>query len=596
MWAVVNMSNNLRKQLKTGILVLIYLIGCSSVIWFLPDGLSRYFVTIEAHSAAKRWQVRVLSLLEDSDKAFATATLSDAEKLALDHFAISSDAFQVTLFDQKGIAFYTSGLVQAPDITDSPFFLHKVSHGKPVQTYESVTVAEIENFDLDHLGENYSSTESRLIITDYIPILHDGKFKGVLETFLDVTDQVNVNKIRITSAAVIVFALISLTILIAWHASRTYQARVAAFNSAQREKERSVLERDLLRSKEVQLLSQLSEWMQSSKSMAELFRITTTILEQLLPESSGSIYIYSNSRDVLEGSCSWNGAEHNTEIAPDDCWGLRRGRAYTYGLDDIHFSCSHNHFDDDNVYFCIPIIAHGDTIGLLHIDLHRTANNAAKIAELFELAQTCAEQISLAIANVRLRDELLSQSIRDPLTGLYNRRHFFDVARNQIAVAERNNKTFALASFDVDHFKKFNDNHGHDAGDMVLRAVAEALLSEFEGNDYAFRVGGEEFSILLDAVTEEGALMRMEKLRKMIENIAVRYGSKQLPRITISAGIAMYPNDGNLPQSLMRSADDALYYAKSAGRNQVVKCSQLKDDKMFDEEDIGALFESSQVS
>lgn len=590
------MSKTIKKRLQTGIVALIYLAIFSSIIWFLPDMLSRHFVTIEAHNAAKRWQVRVLSLLDDSDKAFENATLTAAEKQALSHFTIASDVFQLTLFDQNGVSFFSSGLVQVPNISDAPFFLQTVSHGKSVQKYESVTVAEIEHFDIEHLGEQYSATENRLIITDYIPIMHDGKFKGVLETFLDVTDLIQVNKTRITFAALLVIGLITLTILIAWRASGAYQARVAAFNLAQREKDKVILERDLQRNKEVRLLSQLSEWMQASKSMEELFGITTTILKQLLPESSGSIYIYSNSRDVLEGSCSWNGAEHNSEIAPDDCWGLRRGRTYTYGIDEINFQCSHDHFDEDNVYLCIPIIAHGDTIGLLHINLHRTADNQAKIAELTELAQTCAEQISLAIANVRLRDELLSQSIKDPLTGLFNRRHFFEVARNQVTAATRKNQTFSIASFDIDHFKKFNDNYGHDAGDMVLRAVAELLRSEFEGNDFSFRIGGEEFTIILDAVTEDEAFERINRLRQSVENISVRYDGKQLPRITLSAGVAMFPSNGNLPQSLMRAADEALYHSKSLGRNCVTKSASITNDRLFKDDDMETLLDEQASS
>ena len=126
-----------------------------------------------------------------------------------------------------------------------------------------------------------------------------------------------------------------------------------------------------------------------------------------------------------------------------------------------------------------------------------------------------------------------------------------------------------LISFDVDHFKLFNDNHGHDAGDMVLRAVGDALDREFDGDDLAFRTGGEEFAVLLPELDETAALERAEGLRKIIEAVVVRYGDRALPRITISAGIAIYPVHGDMPQHLVRSADEALYEAKGKGRNQV---------------------------
>jgi diguanylate cyclase (GGDEF)-like protein len=292
-----------------------------------------------------------------------------------------------------------------------------------------------------------------------------------------------------------------------------------------------------------------------------------------LPDAAGSIYVYSNSRDVLEGMVSWNGGNHQAEMLADECWGLRRGRVYIHGLDEIDFACSHDHHNHDDVYVCIPIVAHGDTIGLLHLELGIEAKDKKVADQAVKLAQTCAEQLSLAIANVRLRDELRNQSIRDPLTGLFNRRHFFETCRNQVGRSQRRSQTFSIASFDVDHFKLFNDNHGHDAGDMVLRAVGECLLEEYDGNDIAFRIGGEEFTILLDNVTQDEAFDRIEKLRQKIENVVLNYGDKTLPNITISAGVAMFPSDGDMPQELMKAADQALYRAKSAGRNQVMLVS-----------------------
>ncbi len=337
------------------------------------------------------------------------------------------------------------------------------------------------------------------------------------------------------------------------------------------------LERAAL-NREAVLLSELTEWLQSCKSMRELYEMVADFLSKLLPDCPGSLYIYANSRDVLEGVGAWNGDKMTVAMHPDDCWGLRRGRTYTFGQSEFDFRCAHLESEASEHYCCIPILAHGETIGLLHIDLSKDSESEVKatvgagssIADQKKLALLCAEQISLAIANARLRDELQDQSIRDVLTGMYNRRYALETCRREISRAARAKQSVSILSLDVDHFKKFNDNHGHDAGDTVLRAVAECLMESFRDDDVASRFGGEEFVIILPNSTAEQAAKRAEQVRSKIEAIQVRYLEGTLPRVSVSIGIAAYPQHGRDPAAVLRVADEALYAAKDGGRNRVV--------------------------
>ncbi|MEM8700149.1 MAG: sensor domain-containing diguanylate cyclase, partial [Pseudomonadota bacterium] len=271
---------------------------------------------------------------------------------------------------------------------------------------------------------------------------------------------------------------------------------------------------------------------------------------------------------------------------PKDCWALRRGRPYFYGENDIAFAC--DHVDDQysgetpRRYACVPITAHGDTVGLLHADVPvESADGEAlsedQIREVQELINICAEQISLAIANLKLREQLRDQSIRDVLTGLYNRRFFLDTARREIARALNSSEPLAIISFDVDRFKKFNDTHGHDAGDQVLRTISGVMKELYQGREIPCRFGGEEFIVLLPGTGPDEIVARAEALRKAIEKCRVRYGNQNLT-VTISAGLATYPRDGSELQEMIKRADKALYAAKEAGRNQVVDCIDVDPD------------------
>ncbi|WP_254445888.1 GGDEF domain-containing protein [Ruegeria sp. HKCCD7255] len=212
-------------------------------------------------------------------------------------------------------------------------------------------------------------------------------------------------------------------------------------------------------------------------------------------------------------------------------------------------------------------MAHGETVGLLH--LRAIEGQKEGFRDSRKLAQLCAEQISMAIANVRMRDQLHDQSVPDPLTGLFNRRHMTETLRKSISRSQQTGAYLSLIAVDVDHFKKFNDTHGHDAGDMVLRAVGAALEQGCERDEVACRIVGEEFMLILPDNSPEDAVSRAEQLRQAVEAVTVRYGEKALPRITISVGVSHYPAHGTMPQDLMRAADDALYQAKDKGRNQV---------------------------
>lgn len=329
----------------------------------------------------------------------------------------------------------------------------------------------------------------------------------------------------------------------------------------------NAIERNKL-NREARLLSELNEWLQSCKSLDELYRMVGEFLSRLLPGCPGTLYIYANSRDVLETARAWNGAQSTLmAIQPDDCWGLRRGRTYTFGESEIAFPCAHVASAKVGDYCCIPILAHGETIGMLHLEF--ASDGKETMAEQRRLGLVCAEQISLAIANVKLRDQLRDQSIRDALTGMFNRRYLLETSRREFSRAARAGQSVSILSIDVDHFKKFNDNHGHDAGDTVLRAVADVLKSSFRDEDVPCRFGGEEFVVLLPGATAEAAAQKAEQLRAKIEGLVVRYVDGNLPRITISTGVAAFPDCGDNPPAVLKAADDALYRAKDAGRNRV---------------------------
>jgi len=171
---------------------------------------------------------------------------------------------------------------------------------------------------------------------------------------------------------------------------------------------------------------------------------------------------------------------------------------------------------------------------------------------------------------VKLREQLRDQSVRDVLTGLYNRRYLLDVGRRELQRAERLCSPVSILSIDVDHFKKFNDNHGHDAGDTVLRKVGESLRQLFrDGDDIACRFGGEEFVVMLPGAPVEVAAQRAEDLRVHVESLVVRYADGNLPKITLSVGIAAFPTSGSNLMDVLKVADTALYRAKANGRNRV---------------------------
>lgn len=334
---------------------------------------------------------------------------------------------------------------------------------------------------------------------------------------------------------------------------------------------------ELRKRNEAGLLADFNSWLQSADSLTELFQVVSAFLHQLLPMSSGAVYVYANSRDVLEGVCSWNNGKMLKNFEPLDCWALRRGRSYYYGENSVDFPCHHvqeSHGESIPIrHYCLPIIAHGDTVGLLCIDLPEN-NDVGGARETQKLANFCGEQISLAIANVQMREQLQDQSTRDSLTSLYNRRYFIECVRREL-VRNQDKKPVSIISLDVDNFKKFNDTYGHDAGDTVLRAMSQVLIETFRGTDTICRYGGEEFAIFMPGSTAVIARQKAEELRVAVEAEVVRYSNEEL-KITISSGIATYPESGSSVQSLIKSADKALYMAKDSGRNNVKHFDDLK--------------------
>lgn len=206
----------------------------------------------------------------------------------------------------------------------------------------------------------------------------------------------------------------------------------------------------------------------------------------------------------------------------------------------------------------------------------RTGFRSAK-AELAQLGSAFDEMAqSLQDRDARLQHvmrELHDQAITDPLTALYNRRYLWDVLPREIMRAARKDARVAAIMIDIDHFKDVNDTYGHEAGDVVLKEIGKVIKENIRGSDTAYRYGGEELVVLLPEVTLDATLERAEEIRKAIATMQLSLRGRAIPRVTVSLGVAVYPDHGGDPDSLLRAADASLYMAKANGRNRVIAAS-----------------------
>lgn len=329
------------------------------------------------------------------------------------------------------------------------------------------------------------------------------------------------------------------------------------------------------RSRELQLLSEMGGLLQSCNAMEEAYAAIAGSVEPLFPNWVGALYMISASRNVVEVVTQWGPPVWGDRVfAPEDCWALRRGRLNWFNVKENTMRCHHADAPQVTRSLCVPLMAHGEALGFLHLQPKRAVGLRESEPERRpeddrRLSVVVAEHIGLALGNLKLRETLRNQSIRDPLTGLYNRRYMEESLEREMSRATRDKGSVAILMLDVDHFKEFNDTFGHQAGDATLRTLGEFLKKTTRGQDIICRYGGEEFALVFGGSSVEGAVERAEALRERVKHLEIHYGGQLLGTITVSMGIALFPDHGLTVADVLRGADQALYCAKREGRDQI---------------------------
>ena len=217
--------------------------------------------------------------------------------------------------------------------------------------------------------------------------------------------------------------------------------------------------------------------------------------------------------------------------------------------------------DEREALASVPLIVRDQTIGVLNV--YRLGDNVAFDSDEFELICRFADLAALALENARNRERLVQEAQTDWLTGLYNHRYFHERLRDEIERAARYQRPMSLVTFDLDDFKLLNDIHGHQEGDLVLRRVALVAREGLRAADAACRVGGEEFAILLPETSKQAARVAADRLVSGVR------GLPGVRPVTVSCGVATFPEDASNPTEILAAADAALYAAKARGKDRV---------------------------
>ncbi len=377
---------------------------------------------------------------------------------------------------------------------------------------------------------------------------------------------------RLMTVGAILFSMLMLAVafFLILREQRHRMASVLAERAANRELSLSLGESRRL-SQSLRELAELGEMLQGCRGIEEAASGLAISLPRLLPTSSGSVHMINASQNQIQAVVHWGSSAHDSAeiFEKDDCWALRRGHAYPLAGSAPAFTCNHlqssrkNH--PEHYQLCVPMVAQGEILGVISVN----SEHPIRDAERSNIIAAC-ESISMALANLKLQETLRIQSLRDPLTGLFNRRYLEASFEREIQRAERRKIPLSVLMIDIDHFKRFNDSFGHEAGDTLLAHFGAVLGKVVRNEDVSCRYGGEEFTVLMPEADAKLALTRAEEICAAVRAMSVQHRNLSLGKVTVSIGVATFDQHGRTPDELLRNADNALYMAKNGGRDCVV--------------------------
>ena len=331
---------------------------------------------------------------------------------------------------------------------------------------------------------------------------------------------------------------------------------------------------------DLRLLNEMGNKLRTCTTVAAAYDVIANFIQRLFPSVSGALYVINKVPGIFETVVSWGESPPRLPghaLSADMCWALHQEQVYDSEDSTSHGGlCPYLGQPSPDGYLCVPMLAQGETLGVLHLrrskspQISKIQSEKGMDALKRPLAETVAEHIALALTNLRLQEVLQYQAIRDPLTGLFNRRYMEETFKRELDRAVRHKTTIGVIMLDIDQFKLFNDTYGHSAGDEVLVKVSALLMANIRGEDIACRYGGEELLLILLEAQLRDTERWAEQLRSEIQHLSVQYQGQSLGVVTVSLGISGFPEHGETIESLLAAADTALYLAKTGGRNRLV--------------------------
>jgi diguanylate cyclase (GGDEF)-like protein/PAS domain S-box-containing protein len=381
-----------------------------------------------------------------------------------------------------------------------------------------------------------------------VPLLLNGEVRGAYLIYQDISEQIRTNEAQ--------------------------RRHAESLNKLVKELE--------LRTKQMSALNEMGSLLECSGNVQDACSVVSDSVQKLFPESfSGALYLFRSSRNLVELAARWGTADPSEPtFLPDACWALRRGQPHWSHQPGNGINCPHLAKNSISEWLCVPMVAQGNTVGVFYLEFERAAARDSE-SESFrdsrqQLAISAASQIALSLASLQLRETLREQSIRDPLTHLFNRRFLEESLTRELELASRKKQSVAVLFLDLDHFKKFNDAFGHAAGDMVLQSLADLFRTFFRSTDICCRYGGEEFAIVLPESSSEDATIRADALRSEVKSLRLKYKKQTLGPLSLSAGVAAFPVHASSSDELLKVADQCLYQSKARGRDMVTVANAPK--------------------